>query len=292
MSYNDKHNDANGEANRDGESHNRSWNCGAEGPTEDADVIALRAQQQRNFIATLCLSQGIPMLLAGDEIGRTQGGNNNADRQDNDISWVDWQHADRQLLAFTASLIMLRHSHPVFRRRHYFLGRPIHGAGITDIGWYRPDGEAMNDEDWSARHTKSIAVFLNGDALNSLDMRGEPVTDDSFFIACNAHHEAVTFTLPGNLPRRFSVVVNTHEPLMVRMKPKPAIHALLPDLQGPSTHVAVAEPDGAQDLTGGHNIVVPPRSHRTASRAGADAVRSPRGCGGGDTGRRDAGGGA
>jgi glycogen operon protein len=260
VSYNDKHNEANGEGNRDGESHNRSWNCGTEGPTEDAGVIALRAQQQRNFIATLCLSQGIPMLLAGDEIGRTQGGNNNAYCQDNEISWIDWQHADRELLAFTASLIALRHSHPVFRRRHYFLGRPIHGAGITDIGWYRPDGAAMNDDDSSARHTKSIAVFLNGDALNSLDMRGEPVTDDSFFIAFNAHHEAVTFTMPADLTRQFSVVLKTSEPLIVRMKPKPAIHALLPHLEGPSARVAIAEPDRRHSVTGGQDIVVAPRS--------------------------------
>jgi isoamylase len=132
VSYNEKHNDANGEDNRDGDNDNRSWNCGAEGRTDDPDVVPLRARQQRNLLATLLLSQGIPMLLAGDEIGRTQGGNNNAYCQDNDISWVDWQHADHDLLAFTASLITLRRSHPVFRRRHYFLGRPIHGAGITD----------------------------------------------------------------------------------------------------------------------------------------------------------------
>jgi len=259
VSYNDKHNEANGEENRDGEGHNRSWNCGEEGPSERPDVVGLRARQKRNLLATLFLSQGIPMLLAGDEIGRTQGGNNNAYCQDNEISWVDWAHADSELLAFTASLIALRQSHPVFRRRHYFLGRPIYGAGITDIGWYRPDGEPMSEEDWRVGLKESIGVFLNGDALNSLDPRGEPVSDDSFYIAFNAHHEDAVFALPRDLNRDFAVVLNTNEALMARIKPKRSIHALLPNLEGVSTMLEMGAHD-APKLRAGEEILVVARS--------------------------------
>ena len=166
MSYNDKHNEANGEDNTDGESHNRSWNCGVEGPTDDAGVLALRAQQSRNFLATLFLSQGVPMICHGDEIGRTQQGNNNGYCQDNELTWIDWGNVDVDLLAFTATVAELRAQHPVFRRRRFFDGRPIgrRGDGLPDIEWLRPDGSEMTEENWSADFGRAIAVFLNGDA--------------------------------------------------------------------------------------------------------------------------------
>jgi isoamylase len=197
VSYNEKHNEANGEGNADGESHNRSWNCGAEGPTDDAGINALRARQQRNLLVTLFLSQGIPMLLGGDELGRTQGGNNNAYCQDNEVSWFDWENVDKDLLEFTARLITFRREHPVFRRRRWFLGARIRGEGVRDIGWFRPDGELMTDEDWRNGFAKSLGVFLNGDAIPSLDPRGERMVDDSFCVLFNGHHEPVPFHLPA-----------------------------------------------------------------------------------------------
>jgi glycogen operon protein len=189
VSYNDKHNEANGEENRDGESHNRSWNHGVEGPTDNPEVLALRARQKRNFLTTLFLSQGIPMLLAGDEIGRTQQGNNNAYCQDNEISWLDWQGIDRELLSFTAELIHFRRDHPVFHRRRWFLGAPIRGSEARDIGWMRADGQEMREEDWRDPGIKWLGIFLNGKAIPSLDERGEPIVDDSFYLLINAHHE-------------------------------------------------------------------------------------------------------
>ena len=196
VSYNDKHNEANGEENRDGESHNRSWNCGEEGATTNPEVLALRARQTRNFLATLMLSQGVPMLVGGDEIGRTQGGNNNAYCQDNEISWYDREYADADLLQFTSRLIRLRHRHPVFCRRRWFHGRPIHGSEVSDIGWFTPAATEMSEEDWQAGFAKSLAVFLNGDALHSPNERGEPIMDDSYYVMFNAHHELLDFTLP------------------------------------------------------------------------------------------------
>jgi isoamylase len=196
VSYNDKHNEANGEESRDGESHNRSWNCGAEGPTEDPEVNKLRDRQKRNFLATLFLSQGIPMLLGGDEIGRSQNGNNNGYCQDNEISWFDWESADKDLLEFTRQLIQLRKEHPVFHRRRWFQGRPIHGAQVTDIGWFTPDGAEMTPEDWNGGFAKALGVFLNGEGIQSPDARGERVVDESFYVLFNAHHEPLQFTLP------------------------------------------------------------------------------------------------
>jgi isoamylase len=196
VSYNDKHNEANGEESRDGESHNRSWNCGAEGPTEDPEVNKLRDRQKRNFLATLFLSQGIPMLLGGDEIGRSQGGNNNGYCQDNEISWFNWESADKDLLEFTRQLIQLRKEHPVFHRRRWFQGRPIHGAQVTDIGWFTPDGSEMTQEDWNGGFAKALGVFLNGEGIQSPDARGERVVDESFYVLFNAHHEPLQFTLP------------------------------------------------------------------------------------------------
>ena len=196
VSYNEKHNEANGEENRDGESHNRSWNCGAEGPTGDPAVNALRSRQQRNFLTTLMLSQGVPMMLGGDEIGRSQGGNNNAYCQDNEISWYNWSATDEDLLQFSRRLLRFRHRHPVFCRRRWFQGRPIHGSDVSDIGWFTPQGSEMSDEDWQAGFAKSLGVFLNGAAIPTPNERGERIVDESFYIMFNAHHEPLDFTLP------------------------------------------------------------------------------------------------
>jgi isoamylase len=212
VSYNEKHNEANGENNTDGESHNRSWNGGVEGPTDDPEIRALRDRQKRNFLATLFLSQGVPMLLAGDEIGRTQHGNNNAYCQDNEISWFDWEKADRELCRFVADLIDLRHRHPVFRRRRWFQGIPIRGTEGRDIAWMRPDGQEMSDQDWTDGHAKSLAVFLNGQGIPNLDERGERIVDDSFYILFNAHWEPLSFRLPPDRPHwgeRWAKVVDT-----------------------------------------------------------------------------------
>jgi isoamylase len=212
VSYNEKRNEANGEENRDGESHNRSWNCGEEGPTENPDVLALRRRQTRNFLATLLLSQGVPMLGGGDEIGRSQRGNNNAYCQDNEISWYDWEHGDRDLLAFTRRLIAFRQRHPVFCRRRWFQGRPIHGAQVGDIGWFTPAGAEMSEDDWKAGFAKSLAVFLNGGAIPSPNERGEPVTDASYYVLFNSHHEPLDFTLPEKKwGERWAVVLDTGE---------------------------------------------------------------------------------
>jgi isoamylase len=196
VSYNDKHNDANGEENRDGENHNRSWNCGDEGTTDNVQVLELRARQQRNLLATLMLSQGVPMLLGGDELGRTQRGNNNAYCQDNELSWYDWTNADEKLLHFARRLIRLRHRHAVLCRRRWFQGRDPHGSELGDIGWFTPAGAEMSGGDWQAGFAKSLGVFLNGNAIPTPNERGDRVVDDSFYIMFNAHHEALDFRLP------------------------------------------------------------------------------------------------
>ncbi len=201
VSYNEKHNDANGEDNRDGESHNRSWNCGAEGETDDREVNELRARQRRNLLATLMLSQGVPMLVSGDEIGRTQRGNNNGYCQDNDISWLDWSSVDEDMLEFTRALISLRKAHPVLRRRRWFHGRSIRGSGLADIGWFKPDGAQMSDEDWNTGFAKSIGVFLNGEGIPSPDRWGRRVVDDDFYLVLNGHYDPLVFTMPDALAR-------------------------------------------------------------------------------------------
>ena len=214
VSYNEKHNEANGEDNRDGETHNRSWNCGVEGPTQDPKVNAIRNRQKRNFLATLFLSQGIPMLLGGDEIGRSQNGNNNSYCQDNEISWFDWQSAETELLEFTRQLIQFRKQHPVFRRRRWFEGRPIHGDQVHDICWFTPDGLEMAEEHWGEGSAKALGVFLNGSAINSPDARGERVVDDSFYLLFNAHHDPLRFTLPKRQwGEQWVAVLDTNEPL-------------------------------------------------------------------------------
>ncbi|UGU29055.1 glycogen debranching protein GlgX [Mycolicibacterium smegmatis] len=213
VSYNEKHNEANGEDNNDGESHNRSWNCGAEGPTDDPEVNALRSRQQRNFITTLLLSQGVPMLAHGDELGRTQQGNNNVYCQDSELSWIDWESADTELLEFTQKVSALRSAHPVFRRRRFFNGRPVRRPGeprLPDIGWYAPDGSEMTDEDWDAGYAKSMAVYLNGQGIPDRDERGQRIVDDSFYMCFNAHYEPIEFVLPpSDFAEQWVEVINT-----------------------------------------------------------------------------------
>jgi isoamylase len=199
VSYNSKHNEANGEENRDGSDNNRSWNCGVEGPTDDPEVNRLRARQKRNFMATTLLSQGVPMLLAGDEIGRTQAGNNNAYCQDNEISWVDWtpEHMDLDTLGFVRQLIALHKEHAVFRRRKFFQGRKIKGAEIKDIVWLRPDGEEMTDEEWNQDFARCLGVALSGAVIDEVTERGQRVKDENFLLLMNAHFEEIHFTLPA-----------------------------------------------------------------------------------------------
>ena len=207
VSYNDKHNEANAEDNRDGESYNRSWNCGVEGPTDDPDVLALRARQQRNLLTTLLLSQGVPMVLYGDEVGRTQGGNNNAYCQDNETSWFDWEHTDDELHAFTAGLIALRRAHPVFCRRRWFQGRPLRET--VDIAWLKPDGTEMTDDDWRSRHEACVGMYFNGEGITSPGPRGERVVDDSFLLLLNASPEPRKWTISGAWGEAWHLVFDT-----------------------------------------------------------------------------------
>jgi glycogen operon protein len=214
VSYNEKHNEANLDNNTDGESHNRSWNCGVEGDTDDPEVLELRARQQRNFIATMLLSQGVPMLCHGDELGRTQQGNNNGYCQDNELTWMDWAAMDVDLLAFTRQVSELRHAHPVFRRRRFFDGRPTRRrGGVPDIAWFQPDGTEMTEDDWGSGFGRAIAMYLNGHGILERDQRGQRVTDDSFLLCFSAHWEPIEFTVPGDdYGKAWQVVVNTAEP--------------------------------------------------------------------------------
>jgi glycogen operon protein len=199
VSYDHKHNEENRDDKRDGEDHNRSWNCGVEGDTDDPDVLALRRRQVRNLLTTLLLSQGVPMLVAGDEMGRTQHGNNNAYCQDNEISWIDWSldEEDRTLLGFTRELIALRTRHPTFRRREFFAGRALHGTGESDIIWFDPAGTEMTDAQWNESFARSLGVYFSGRAINEHDERGRPVVDDDYLILLNAHHEPMPFRVPS-----------------------------------------------------------------------------------------------
>ena len=216
VSYNEKHNEANGEHNSDGESYNRSWNCGVEGPTTDRAIRALRSRQRRNFIATLLLSQGVPMICHGDELGRTQHGNNNGFCQDNELTWIDWRRIDVDLLAFTREVAAIRHAHPIFRRRRFFDGRPVsrrRGKRVPDIAWLRPDGSEMTRSDWGAGFGRAVAMFLNGNGISDRDTRGERVVDDSFVLCFSAHDEELPFTLPPTeYGRAWRVVIDTMRP--------------------------------------------------------------------------------
>lgn len=215
LSYNDKHNEANGEHNRDGESHNRSWNCGVEGPTDDPEIRELRHRQMRNILTTLMVSQGTPMISHGDELGRTQQGNNNGYCQDNELTWVDWNAADEyaDILDFTRRVTALRAEHPVFRRRRFFEGKHIRTGDVNrDIAWFNRDGVQMTPDDWHSG-IKSVAVFLNGEAIPEPDARGERVVDDSFLLCFNAHGYPVEFLTPdGKYARQWTVVIDTVDP--------------------------------------------------------------------------------
>ncbi|MFI8634093.1 glycogen debranching protein GlgX [Microbacterium sp. NPDC077663] len=213
VSYNEKHNEANGEDNNDGESHNRSYNHGVEGPTDDPDVLRVRARQQRNFLATMLLSQGVPMISHGDELGRTQNGNNNGYAQDNELTWIDWSSIDQPLIEFTSVLARLRRDHPTFRRRRFFDGRPVRreeGAPLPDIAWIRPDGSEMQPEDWDSGFGRAVGVFLNGDGIRERDRRGEEIHDRHFIVFFNAGDETIDFTLPAaTASPRWEVLVDT-----------------------------------------------------------------------------------
>ena len=219
VTYNHKHNEANGEGNKDGEDHNRSSNYGVEGETEDVQINLLRQKQKRNMLATLFLSQGVPMLVAGDEMGRTQRGNNNAYCQDNEISWIDWKAADAGLLEFSKKLLNLRKSHPVFCRRRWFQGQPIKGSGVTDIAWFLPDGIEMQDHNWDEDFAKSLAVFLNGRGIKSRDNKGRKIIDDSFYIIFNAHYAGLDYKLP---PAKYGIewheIINTSDSSLQELK--------------------------------------------------------------------------
>ncbi|MGH8737131.1 MAG: glycogen debranching protein GlgX [Burkholderiales bacterium] len=199
VSYNDKHNEANGEDNRDGHNNNISWNCGVEGPSDDPVILGLRARQRRNFLATLLLSQGAPMLLAGDELGRSQQGNNNAYCQDNELNWLDWTPSKEKddFIGFIARLTALRRTHPSFRRRDFFEGRPLHGGGVKDILWLKPDGKEMSDEEWQHESARSLGVYLSGAGLSDVDRYGKTKRDDDFLILLHPHHEDAAFVLPS-----------------------------------------------------------------------------------------------
>jgi isoamylase len=200
VSYNDKHNEANGEGNKDGTDDNRSWNHGVEGSTDDPEINALRARQQRNFLTTLLLSQGVPMLLGGDEFGRSQGGSNNAWCQDNEVSWFNWDAADPELLEFTKRLIALRQAHPVFRRSTFLTGQEVKGSGLPDVWWFRPDGRRMTQKEWQRDDGHTLGVFLNGEEISERTPEGQDIVDDSFLLLFNAYGESIPFTLPT---RRF-----------------------------------------------------------------------------------------
>jgi glycogen operon protein len=208
VSYEEKHNEANGEGNNDGESHNRSWNHGVEGPTDDEDVLALRARDQRNLLATLLLSQGVPMLLHGDELGRTQDGNNNTYAQDSEIAWVHWDKADQPLVEFVAAVLRLRRDHPTFRRRRFFTGTEVHvGERLNDIVWLHPSGEPMGDDDWQGG--QALGMYLNGDGIAGVDSRGQEITDAHFLLYFNAGGD-LDATMPSEeYAAAWDVVIDT-----------------------------------------------------------------------------------
>ena len=237
VSYNDKHNEANSEENRDGESHNRSWNCGTEGPTDDQQVLQLRAKQRRNFLATLMLSQGVPMISHGDELGRTQSGNNNAYCQDNEISWIDWENADETLLEFTRKLTAFRHRHQVFQRRRFFTGLPVTARGggnpLPDLEWFTPDGRPMAGDDWGNDFGRAVSLFVNGEGIRERGQYGQRHVDSSFLLFFNAHDAPIEFhTPPAEYGEKWEKVIETAEP----------------------------EPNGLSVVEAGSAIVVPDRS--------------------------------
>jgi glycogen operon protein len=270
VSYNDKHNEANGEENRDGHNENLSWNCGVEGPTDDGQVLSLRERQKRNFLATLLLSQGVPMLLAGDEIGRTQNGNNNAYCQDNEISWVDWKldRSRRDLLEFTRHVMHLLHVHPVLRRRHFFQGRRIRGSEVRDLVWFRSDGKEMTDDDWNNPEIRCFGLRLAGDAIEELDDRGNRIVDDTLLILLNAHYEGVGFILPAHRRKvRWEVVLDTNDPTPGKKKPRLMRGGEVYELNA-RTLVLLRLPMHAESYeSNGQSALAPRRMRRTRTAA-------------------------
>jgi isoamylase len=222
VSYNEKHNDANGDGNKDGDNNNLSWNCGVEGPTDDPQINALRERQRRNFLTTLFLSQGVPMLTGGDEWGRTQNGNNNAYCQDNEISWFHWERDEKQnqFLEFTRRLIQLRKDHPVFRRSKFFQGRRIRGSEIRDVMWFNPGGSQMSEEEWASPFVRCVGMLLSGDTSDVLTFEGEPVRDDTFLLVINAHYEPIPFVLPGQENIEWQMILDTMDPNGFLREPK------------------------------------------------------------------------
>jgi glycogen operon protein len=238
VSYEQRHNEANGENNQDGHQDNLSCNYGVEGPTDDPGINALRRRQKLNFLTTLFLSQGVPMLLNGDEAGHTKKGNNNTYCQDNDYSWINWEKADHDLIDLTAKLIHFRRAHPVFSRKHWFKGRPIRTRGLTDIAWFLPDGKEMEEEHWKTGFAKSLAVFLNGKGLNSVDESNKPIVDDSFYIIFNAHSEPIDFMLPEKkFGKCWRMIWNTADPAQCTGTKEPAHN----DCQPAGSTVKVSE---------------------------------------------------
>ena len=239
VSYNDKHNEANGDENRDGDSHNRSWNCGVEGPTDDPSIDSLRRQQQRNFLTMLFLSQGVPMLLGGDEFGRTQKGNNNAYCQDNEISWLNWQRNEKQnrLFEFTKKLIEFRREHAVFRRPKFFQGRRVRGGEIKDVMWFNPGGNEMSDEEWNSPFVRCLGMLISGDAVDLVDAHGEPVRDDTFLLLINAHQEPIPFVLPGEEHLEWEQILETTNEDGFLKEPKKFSSGDDVDLKGRATYL-------------------------------------------------------
>jgi isoamylase len=223
VSYNEKHNEANGEKNHDGDNNNHSWNHGVEGPSGDPEISALRERQRRNFLTTLFISQGVPMLLGGDEFGRTQNGNNNAYCQDNEVSWFTWEKRDEKqnaLFEFTRRLIQLRHQHPVFRRPKFFQGRRIRGSEIKDVMWFNPGGNEMSEEDWSLPFARCLGMMLSGDTIDVLNFQGDPIRDDTFLFLINAHYETISFLLPGQEHIEWQLLIDTARESGFLVEPK------------------------------------------------------------------------
>jgi isoamylase len=234
VSYNEKHNELNGDGNNDGDNNNLSWNCGVEGPTDDPQINALRERQRRNFLTALFLSQGVPMLLGGDEWGRTQKGNNNAYCQDNEISWFDWRHDEKQkqFLEFTRKLIWFREAHPVFRRPKFFQGRRIRGSEIRDVMWFNPGGSEMSDEEWASPFVRCVGMLLSGDTVDVVNFEGEPIRDDTFLLLMNAHYEAIPFVLPGQENLEWQLILDTMDPNGFLAEPKKIASGDDVDLRG------------------------------------------------------------
>jgi glycogen operon protein len=282
VSYNEKHNEANGEGNRDGESHNRSWNSGVEGPTDDPEILDLRGRQQRNFLTTLLLSQGVPMIAHGDELGRTQQGNNNVYCQDDELSWVDWELDDArtELLDFARRVVHLRRDHPVFRRRRFFAGAPERGgeSDLRDIAWLTPDGAHMSDAQWQEEFARAVMVFLNGDAIAEPDLRGEEIVDDSFLVLFNAQPEPTTFTLPdAEYGETWTVALDTDHQFAVGDQLE---HGAKVPLEHRSTVVLMRPPAQAIDpvtqAPADAERQVAPNPEREGSTLGSSPVPEPR----------------